>query len=160
MTGDRRRAIEFLERRYLLQGAEPRLNILNFRAAAFLAQLLQLEGETARARRLLDRLPAAIDASVPVYGAVFALRTRATVMLLAGDREGALQTLGDSFAASDVLQWWYTLQFDPLWKPLHADPVFASIAEQVRTRVAQEQAEVARLRDARRIASRGPLPAP
>jgi TolB-like protein/DNA-binding winged helix-turn-helix (wHTH) protein/Tfp pilus assembly protein PilF len=156
MTGDRRRVIEFLEKRYKLQGTEPALDIYNFRAAAYLAQLLQLDGDGPRARRLLDRLPQAIDASLPLYGAVFALRTKATVQLLAGDRAAALQTLGDSFAADDVMQWWYTLQFDPLWKPFHADPVFTAIAAQVRTRVAQQQATVAQLRGDGRIASRGP----
>jgi len=156
MTGDYRRAIEYLERRYGLQGSEPQLEITNFRAAAYLAQLLQLDGEGARARRLLERLPAAIDESVPIYGKVFALRTKATVQMFAGDSSEALRTLGESFAAGDLLQWWYTLKFDPLWKPLHADPEFAAIAAQVRSRVAREQAALARLRGAGRIAARGP----
>ena len=44
------------------------------------------------------------------------------------------------------MQWWYTLEHDPLWKPLHDDPVFKALAAQVRARVAQEQAELAELR--------------
>lgn len=158
-TGDYRRAIAFLEDRYSLEGAAPALNVTNFRAAAYLAQLLRASGDEARARRLLDRLPTAIDASLPRYGAVYALRTKATVQLLAGDRRAALDTLAESFAAEDLTQWWYTLEHDPLWQPLRDDPVFMALAAQVRTRVAREQAAVAELRRTGRIVTRGTGPA-
>lgn len=149
-TGDFRRAIEFLEQRYALAGADPELDIVNFRPAAYLAQLLRASGDPARAQRLLDRLPAAIDATLPGYGPVLALRTKATVQLLSGQRDTALRTLAESFAADDLMQWWYTLDHDPLWKPMHDDPVFEALAAQVRARVAVEQSEMASLRDAGR----------
>lgn len=154
-TGDLRRGIAFFEQRYGLEGADPRLDITNFRAAAYLAQLLQASGDDPRAKRLLGRLPTAIDATIPRYGAVFALRTKATVQLLSGDRAAALRTLGDSFAAEDYLQWWYTLEHDPLWQPLHDDPTFKAVAAQVRAHVAAEQASLRELRQSGRIASRG-----
>jgi Tetratricopeptide repeat len=151
-TGEFRRAIAFFEERYALGGAEPALEIVNFRAAAYMAQLLLASGEEARARRLLERLPAAIEATLPLYGAVMALRTKATVELLAGQREAALRTLAESFEANDVMQWWYTLDHDPLWKPMRDDPVFKALAAQVRARVAVEQAALGSVRDAGRMA--------
>ena len=154
-TGDFRRGIDFFERRYELDGADPALDLTNFRAATYLAQLLQASGDDARARRLLDRLPAEIDATIPRYGAVFALRTKASVQLLSGDRAAALRTLADSFAANDYLQWWYTLEHDPLWRPLHDDPTFKAVAAQVRAHVAVEQASLQELRRSGRIAGRG-----
>jgi TolB-like protein/DNA-binding winged helix-turn-helix (wHTH) protein/Tfp pilus assembly protein PilF len=154
-TGDFRRAIAFLEERYKLGGDHPELEIFNFRAAAYLAQLLRASGDEARARQLLDRLPAEIDTSIPLYGGVFALRTKASVQLLAGDQRAALGTLADSFAAEDLTQWWYTLERDPLWQPLRDNPVFKSLAAQVRAQVAREQAALAELRRTGRIVARG-----
>jgi TolB-like protein/DNA-binding winged helix-turn-helix (wHTH) protein/Tfp pilus assembly protein PilF len=151
-TGDYRRAIAFLEERYKLRGDNPDLEIQNFRAAAYLAQLLRASGDEPRARRLIDRLPAAIDASIPRYGAVFALRTKATVQLLAGDRDAALGTLAESFAAEDLTQWWYTLEHDPIWKPMQKDAVFKALVGQVHARIARERAELASARDAARPA--------
>ncbi len=92
---------------------------------------------------------------MPRYGAVFALRTKATVQLLSGDRVAALRTLGDSFAANDYLQWWYTLEHDPLWQPLHDDPTFKAVVAQVRVHVAAEKASLRELRRSGRIAGRG-----
>ena len=111
----------------------------NFRAAAYFAQLLRQSGEAARARRLLDALPAAIEATIPTDGPVHALRTLATVRLLTGDQQGALELLAQSFRAEDLTQWWYTIERDPLWEPLRQTPQFQAIERDVRARVAQEQ---------------------
>jgi hypothetical protein len=77
------------------------------------------------------------------------------VQLLAGDQRAALGTLADSFAAEDLTQWWYTLERDPLWQPLRDNPVFKSLAAQVRAQVAREQAALAELRRTGRIVARG-----
>jgi TolB-like protein/DNA-binding winged helix-turn-helix (wHTH) protein/Tfp pilus assembly protein PilF len=146
-TGDYARAISFLEKRYGLTGDEPDLSIDNFRAAAYLAQLLRASGQLERATRLLGRLPAAIDGSTPRYGALYALRTKASVEMLSGQRDEALRTLAESFDSGDLSQWWYTLDHDPLWEPLRHDPVFIATAAQVRARIARERAALA---DARR----------
>ncbi len=153
-SGDLRRGIEFLEKRYALAGEEPALMITNFRAAAYLAQLLRAAGETDRADALLERLPGEIDASLGRFGAVFALRTKATVLLLTGDTDAALATLRDSFAEHDLTQWWYTLEHDPLWQPLRGDPRLMDVATQVRAHVAQEAAALAELRRSGRIVDR------
>lgn len=147
-TGENERVVRWLEERYgLAEGGK--LQLANFRAAAYLAQLLQRTGETERARRLLDALPPAIEATIPADGPVYALRTLATVRLLQGDTQGALDFLERSFQANDLMQWWYTLERDPLWAPLHATPRFQAIERNVRGRVAQERAVFAAMQQAR-----------
>jgi TolB-like protein/DNA-binding winged helix-turn-helix (wHTH) protein/tetratricopeptide (TPR) repeat protein len=154
--GNTSRAIRFLEEHYGLQ-AGGTLDISNFRAAVCLAQLLQASGQTVRARQLLAQMPAAIDATIPLHGAVYALRSKASALLLAGDRDAALETLAESFGSEDLTQWWYTLERDPLWLPLHDEPAFKALAAQVRARVAREQAELAEMRNSGKIVARGTM---
>lgn len=144
-TGDRARVIGWFEERYgLKEGA--RLDLSNFRAATYLAQLLQQSDDPARARRLLDALVPAIEATIPQDGPVYSLRTLASIRLLRGDQQGALELLAQSFRAADLTQWWYTIERDPLWEPLRRTPAFQSIERDVRARVAQEQAIAAEWR--------------
>ena len=153
-SGDPSRGIRFLEERYaLVDGGK--LDVSNFRAAVCLAQLLQVAGQTERARRLLAELPAAIDATIPLDGTVYALRTKASAQLLSGDRDVALATLAESFRSEDFMQWWYTLDRDPLWQALHDNSEFKAIASQVRARVAVEQARLSELRMSGEITARG-----
>jgi TolB-like protein/DNA-binding winged helix-turn-helix (wHTH) protein/Tfp pilus assembly protein PilF len=154
-TQDTSRAIAFYEQRYGLQEGG-KLEHANFRAATYLAQLLQLRGDTARAARLLRDLPPAIEATIARDGAVYALRTEASVQLLAGDKDAALATLARSFAAGDLMQWWYTLERDPLWAPLRNTASFQTIASQVHARVTVEQAAVAALQRSKRLPVRRP----
>ena len=46
----------------------------------------------------------------------------------------------------DYVQWWYTLNYDPAWVPLHDDSRFRSIQGQVREYVAKQRATVDELR--------------
>jgi Tfp pilus assembly protein PilF len=153
-SGDHGPAIRFLEDRYGLQeGNAP--DVSNLRAAACLAELLRETGQARRADQLLAQLSTTIDSVIEKHGPVIALRTRATVQLLRGEQDAALATLADSFAADDLMQWWYTLERDALWGPLHGDPRFEAIDADVRMRVAREQATLAELRKGGRIVQRG-----
>ncbi|MGL6222577.1 MAG: tetratricopeptide repeat protein, partial [Steroidobacteraceae bacterium] len=153
-TGDTARVIGWFEERYGLQeGAK--LDLSNFRAATYLAQLLQHSGQPERARRLLDALPPAIEPTIPRDGSVHSLRTLASIRLLTGDQPGALELLAQSFRAADLLQWWYTIERDPLWEPLRRTPEFQAIERDVRARVAQQQAIAAEWRRT----GKHPLPA-
>lgn len=145
LTGDRQPSIRYFEGRFGLSGT-PELEVTQFRAATFLAQLLLLEGEEARARRLLERLPAAIDASYPAWGTIYAQRSKASVLLLLGRRDEALATLAESFRNGDYTLWWYVLERDPLWKPLAGDPRFLALKRDVRAHVATERTKLAELR--------------
>ena len=144
-TGDTTRVIRWFEERYGLQeGAK--LDLSNFRAATYLAQLLQQSGQPERARRLLDALPRAIEPTIPRDGPVHSLRTLASIRLLTGDQPCALELLAQSFRAEDLMQWWYTIERDPQWEQLRRTPQFQAIERDVRARVAQEQASVAEWR--------------
>jgi TolB-like protein/DNA-binding winged helix-turn-helix (wHTH) protein len=153
-TRDFGTAIDYLTRRYALAGSQG-LTISNFRAAACVAHLLRASGDSRRSEQLLDALLPAIDASLPRYGQVYALRTRAMVLMIRGDRDAALATLRKSFEANDYTQWWYTMDRDPLWQPVRADPRFVAIRVAIETRVAGERAVLARLRQAGTVPSHG-----
>ena len=153
-TGDYPRGIGFLEERYRLAG-RPTLDISNFRAAACLAHLLQVAGHRERAEQLLLELPGAIDATIPLHGTVYALRAKAAAQLLMGDRGAAVATLQRSFESGDFVQWWYTLEHDPLWRPLQQDAAFKAIASQVRARVEIERAALDQARRDGRLVARG-----
>ena len=156
-TGELDRSIHFFEDRFSLHDSAA-LDIGNFRAAACLAQLLGTAGQTARSTRLLEDLLAAIDASIPTYGTVYALRTRAQAQLLQGNSEAALATLAESFRSQDYTQWWYTLRHDPLWLALKEDPRFGAIEAAVNVHVAGERKALDQLRLAGEIPLRpGPM---
>jgi hypothetical protein len=138
-SGDRMRVIRWFEERYSLNDGA-KLDLSNFRAAAYLAQLLRDAGDPERAQRLLQALPAAIEATIPLDGPIYSLRTLASVKLITGDQQGALEMLARSFRAEDLTLWWYTIERDPLWDPLRKSPQFQSIERDVRARVAREQA--------------------
>jgi adenylate cyclase len=141
-TGEIARGIAYLEERYgLAPGAK--YDLSNFRAAACLVHLLQLSGQADRARELLEVLPPRIEATVPKDGPVYALRTLAILRMLQGDRAGALAMLGDSFRANDLMQWWYTIERDPLWAPVRQSREFKAIEREVRARVDHERASLA-----------------
>jgi hypothetical protein len=68
-------------------------------------------------------------------------------MLLADDDGGAaLSELATSFRSGDYETWWYTLQYDPVWAPLHDDPRFRAIAADVAHYVDGQRTELEALR--------------
>ena len=66
------------------------VDLYNFRAWVLLAHLQLLQGNTARAKQVLESVIAWIDADRE-YGPVYNLRTRAQALMLLGRREEALQ---------------------------------------------------------------------
>ena len=71
---------------------------------------------------------------------------KASSLLLLGETDLALQTLDASFRADDYAQWWYTLERDPLWLPLHGDVRFEAIAGRVRAHIAEQRSTLAQFR--------------
>jgi tetratricopeptide (TPR) repeat protein len=149
-TGEYSKAREHIE---LLAGPTAKdfaFEAKNFRAVPVLAQIEMAAGETDAARELLERCIRWIEeVHLSELGDVYALRIKANAQLMLGQTDEALATLRDSFRASDYLQWWYTIERDSLWLPLHDDPRFRQIADDVRRHVAEQQA---RLEDLRRQA--------
>jgi len=87
---------------------------------------------------------------------VYARRLRAAMLLVDGDRSAALSELAASFRSGDYETWWYTLQYDPVWTPLHDDPRFMAIAENVSHYVENERTELETLRRKGLVPPRGP----
>ncbi len=141
------RAVQFLEREYSLQPRpELELNLANFREAPMLADLLDVQSRKTEADRLRSLAAEWNDANEANFGSLYAKRLRARLWLLDGQRDAALQELAASFQAGDYVQWWYTIERDPAWVPLHGDPRFRAIDAQVRDYVGKQRAAVDELR--------------
>ncbi len=141
------RAVKFLEQKYHLHpGPQMALDIGNFRQAAMLADLFDAESRGSEATQLRAVVANWNDVNEASGGSLFAKRLRARLWLLAGRRDAALQELAESFRAGDYVQWWYTLERDPAWIPLHDDPRFQAIAAGVHTYVAQQRALLDQMR--------------
>ncbi len=146
-TGEIDRAVKFLEQKYHLHpGPQLALEIDNFRQAAMLADLFDAQSRGSEATQLRAVVATWNDANEADAGSLFAKRLRARLWLLAGQRDAALQELANSFRAGDYVQWWYTLERDPAWIPLHGDPRFQAIAASVHRYVAQQRTLLDELR--------------
>ena len=66
--------------------------------------------------------------------------------------------LAASFQSGDYECWWYTLRYDPVWAPLHDDPRFRAIAEDVARYVDGERTELETLRRKGLVPLRAPGP--
>jgi TolB-like protein/DNA-binding winged helix-turn-helix (wHTH) protein len=131
-SGELDRTIRFMRTKYLLPSDAPlKLSLDNFRAAVYLSQLLALSGKTSDALEIRRAAAAWNDANEPKLGSVYAHRLRATLSMLDGKQDAALLQLADSFKSGDYENWWYTLNWDPIWLPLHKDPRFRAISSDV-----------------------------
>jgi hypothetical protein len=141
------RTIQFMQDKYGLRGdVSGKLSLDNFRAAVFLSQLLAATGQVQEALEMRRAATAWNDANEAKLGTVYALRLRATLLMLDGKPDAALTELADSFKKADYENWWYTLKWDPLWMPLHEDPRFRLIAADVERYVAAQREQLETLR--------------
>jgi TolB-like protein/DNA-binding winged helix-turn-helix (wHTH) protein len=154
-TGELTRAIAFIKRRYYFEDAPAaHLDVCNQRAAIVLSQLLAVQGHTQQAVDLRHAAAAWNDANGAKY-AGSARRTRATALLLDGKKDAALIELAGSFHAGNYVHWWYTLNFDPVWLPLHSDPRFRAIEADVGRYIDAQRNELAALRQNGLVPRRG-----
>jgi len=163
-TGELNPAIAFIKEKFQF-GFDPaaHLNFCNIGAAIALSQLSSAQGHALEAVTLRRAVIAWLDANTEKYAGP-ARRQRATVLLLDGRRDAALDELSESFRSGNYMHWWYTLNFDPVWLPLHGDRSFQAIATDVRRHVDSERKTLEELRrrgdvpDAQRL--RGSAPGP
>jgi hypothetical protein len=140
-------ALDSIQGRAHLSDDSGSLALTNFRAVPTVAELLFALGRNDDARRLLTETIQWIDEyHLPNFSTVYALRVKASALLLLGENELALDALDASFRSKDYLQWWYTLERDPLWVPLYDDPRFALIVTRVRRHVEEQRATLEGLR--------------
>jgi TolB-like protein/DNA-binding winged helix-turn-helix (wHTH) protein len=154
-TGDLNKSIEFIKSKYYFADAPAEhLDICNMGAAVHLSQLLAATGQTERALALRRAASSWIDANEAKYLGG-SRRLRAGVLLLDGKRDAALAELAESFRSGFYAQWWYTIEYDPLWLPLHGDARFQSIAADVRRYVDAQRSQLEALRRQGAVPKRG-----
>jgi TolB-like protein/DNA-binding winged helix-turn-helix (wHTH) protein/Tfp pilus assembly protein PilF len=157
-TGDVEDTVSFMKSEFNLQEKPPfGLGLANFQQAVFLSQLLAARGQGQEAVELRHAAEKWNDANQAKYGSLYAHRLRATTLLLDGAQDAALEELAESFRAGDYVLWWYTIKFDPLWKPLHNDPRFQAITADVGAYIVKQRAALELLRKQGVIPVRGRL---
>ena len=145
-TGDLSRAIAFIKLKYYL-GDDPatHLEVCNFNAVVHLSQLMAAAGQAEQAVALRRAASLWLDANAAKYF-TGAGRQRAGLLLLDGKPDAALAEVADAFRSGIYANWWYTIEYDPLWLPLHGDPRFQAIAADVRRYVDGQRSELETLR--------------
>src|ERR1700686_5351738 len=145
-TGELSRAIAFIKLKYYLGDAPAdHLDVCNFRAAVYLSQLLASAAQADQALALRRAASSWNDANEAKYLAD-SHRVRSGVLLLDGKQDAALAELAESFRLGFYGHWWYTIDYDPLWLPLHGDARFRAIAADVRRYVDAQRSELEALR--------------
>jgi TolB-like protein/DNA-binding winged helix-turn-helix (wHTH) protein len=145
-TGEWSRAIGFIRQKYYFGDApSAHLDYCNCRAAVFLSQLMAAAGQADQARALRRAASTWNDANATkVLGG--ARRLRALVLLLDGKKDVALAELAESFRSGEYAFWWYTIEHDPMWLPLHGDTRFQAVAADVRRYVDGQRSQLEALR--------------
>jgi Tetratricopeptide repeat len=145
-TGELSRAIAFIKLKYYL-GDDPaaHLEVCNFRAVVYLSQLMAAAGQAEQALALRHAASSWLDANAAKYF-TGAGRLRAEFLLLDGKPDAALAEVADAFRSGIYANWWYTIEYDPLWLPLHGDGRFQAIAADVRRYVDAQRIELEALR--------------
>jgi TolB-like protein/DNA-binding winged helix-turn-helix (wHTH) protein len=158
-TGELSRAIAFIKSKYYF-GDSPaaHLDVCNSGAAVYLSQLLAAAGQTEQAAALRRAASSWNDANEAKYLGG-SRRLRAGVLLLDGKPDAALAELAESFRSGFYAYWWYTINYDPLWLPLHGDARFQAIAADVRRYVDAQRSELEALRQHGDVPRRGDPPA-
>ena len=145
-TGELNRAIAFIKSKYYFADSPAaHLDVCNKGAAVHLSQLLAAAGQTEQAAALRRAATSWNDANEAAYLGD-SRRIRAKVLLLDGKPDAALVELAESFRSGFYVQWWYTINYDPLWLPLHGDARFQAIAADVRRYVDAQRSQLEALR--------------
>jgi tetratricopeptide (TPR) repeat protein len=124
-----------------------RLGVLQ--AAAALADTLVESGERDKGLRLARMLIADMDrASKDLQqGEFWYAHERAIALAILGDREGTLRALEAELANRPAgSNWWFTLESEPLFEPLHDDPRYRQLVARVHAHVHRERDALQRLR--------------
>jgi tetratricopeptide (TPR) repeat protein len=157
-TGELSRAIAFIKLKYYL-GDSPAadLDVCSYRAALYLSQLMAAAGQAEQALALRRAASAWLDTNeTKFFGG--SRGVRAAALLLDGKQDAALSELAESFRSGRYVNWWYTINYDPLWLPLHNDPRFKAIEADVLRYIEAQRTELEALRKNGLVPRRG-LPA-
>ncbi len=154
-TGELSRAIAFIKLHFYFGDAPAaHLDVCNHTAAVDLSQLLAAAGQADQALALRRAAAAWNDANEAKY-LDGSRRLRAGVLLLDGKPDAALAELVESFRSGFYVYWWYTLNFDPVWLPLHHDSRFQAIEADVRRYIDAQRGQLEELRRQGAVPRRG-----
>jgi TolB-like protein/DNA-binding winged helix-turn-helix (wHTH) protein/Tfp pilus assembly protein PilF len=154
-TGELSRAIAFIKSHFYFGDAPAaHLDVCNHAAAVYLSQLLAAAGQADQALALRRAASSWNDANEAKYLGS-SRRLRAGVLLLDGKPDTALTELAESFRSGFYVYWWYTLNFDPVWLPLHHDSRFQAIEADVRRYIDAQRSELEELRRQGAVPRRG-----
>jgi TolB-like protein/DNA-binding winged helix-turn-helix (wHTH) protein len=124
--------------------------------APVLGHILLAAGKRQAGERLLAQTIQWIDGH-PSYGIVGNYRTKAASLMLLGERDLALSILKASIETGhDIRHWWYLVERDLVWVPVHGDPRFKAIAEYCRQAAHIQRAKLDSMRRAGKIPARPP----
>src|SRR5262245_19646609 len=134
----------------LLYERDPELDFMNYRPAIDLALILSRTGQPERADLLLDRALQLIRKRPRLGEYGFGIAD-VQVHVARGERQKALSALRQAIDAGWRRDWWYWLQQKPDLEPLHGDPEYQAMVEEIRADMA------AQLERVREMEARGEL---
>ena len=144
-TGELSRAVAFIKATPYYEGdLAAHLGVCNIETAIMLSQLLDAQGHASDAQALRRAAVSWLNANGAKYAA--GSRGLAEALMLDGRTDEALDTLAEDFRAGDYGGWWYVLKYDSVWLPLHGDPRFQAIANDVQRYIDGQRKELEDLR--------------
>jgi tetratricopeptide (TPR) repeat protein len=125
----------------LLKGNIPETDMYDYDVLVNLASVLIKTGEREKAEQLLDRISSSINVypRLGVYGYGI---TDVQIYALRDDKEEALAALRQAIDQGWRQFWWYYLEHDPILQPLHNEPLFKAMKEEIKTDMAEQLARV------------------
>jgi tetratricopeptide (TPR) repeat protein len=129
-----------------LHERDPKLDFRNYLPAIDLAPILSRSGERERADRLLERSLERIQKR-PRLGEYGYGIADVQVYALQGEKQKALSALRQAIDAGWRRDWWYQLQHNPDLEPLHGDPEYQAMVDEIRVDMA---AQLERVREMER----------
>jgi len=155
--GEVDRALAVYSRRYpaLLSDPEAPVDLRNYRAAIDLALVLTRQGESGRAKGLLERASRFISGQPRLgwWGGYWISDVQ--ILALQGRKAEALAALRDAVDAGWRSLWWYYLVSDPNLESIRHDPAFDAILADLRADIA---AHMEQIREMERTGEIGPVP--
>ncbi len=128
----------------LLSERDPEVDLRNYRAAIDLALILSRTGEQERADLLLERSLEQIQRR-PRLGEYGYGIADVQIYALQGKKQKALSALRQAIDAGWRRDWWYQLHHKPDLEPLHGEPEFQAMLEEVRADMAAQLERVREL---------------
>jgi DNA-binding winged helix-turn-helix (wHTH) protein len=149
-TGDFTRAIRFIDSGGVGIAASKKLSPLTVVSAVPLAHVLQANGQGAEAQRLLDDTLAWMNRKPdPMQDSMLwwpHRRVRADALALQGHGDAAVAELAEAFRSGERTGWWYTIERDPVWDSMRADPRFQAITAEARAHADAQRAVLEEMR--------------